>query len=54
MVHSDPGMEVRIHVVITTSDAYKSLWSEQDGDVPFLHKLQQDFFFSLQNISGVF
>ncbi len=30
-------------VVITTSGAFKSLWSEQDGDLTFLHKIQ--FFF---------
>ncbi len=27
-------------VVITTSGAFKSLWSEQDGDLTFLHKIQ--------------
>ncbi len=32
-------------VVITTSGAFKSLWSEQDGDLTFLHKTQ--WFFKL-------
>ncbi len=32
-------------VVITTSGAFKSLWSEQDGDLTFLHKIQ--FFLTL-------
>ncbi len=27
-------------VVITTSGAFKSLWSEQDGDLTFLHKIK--------------
>ncbi len=30
-------------VVITTSGAFKSLWSEQDGDLTFLHKIKLFF-----------
>ncbi len=30
-------------VVIRTSGAFKSLWSEQDGDLTFLHKIQLFF-----------
>ncbi len=33
-------------VVITTSGAFKSLWSEQDGDLTFLHKIQLFFNFT--------
>lgn len=31
-------------VVIKMSGAFKYLWSEQDGNAPFLHKILQVFF----------
>ncbi len=39
---SPPGKFVLTswQVVITTSGAFKSLWSELDGDLTFLHKIQ--------------
>ncbi len=46
---SPPGKFVLTswQIVITTSGAFKSLWSEQDGDLTFLHKIQW-FFLTLQ------
>ncbi len=35
-------------VVITTSGAFKSLWSEQDGDLTFLQKF--NYFFNSTSI----
>lgn len=38
---SPTGKFMSGEVVITMSDTFKSHWSEQDGDVPFLQKIQQ-------------
>ncbi len=45
LLSSPPGTFVLTswQVVITTSGAFKSLWSEQDGDLTFLHKIQWFF-----------
>ncbi len=40
-----PGKFILVswEVVIMMSGAFKSLWLEQDGNVPFLHEIQQEF-----------
>ncbi len=40
IVRSHRSIVMDITYVITTSGAFKSLWSEQDGDLTFLHKIQ--------------
>lgn len=57
-MHSSPPGKFAFmswEVVMTTSGVFKYLWSEQNGNAPFLHTIQQDILtLNIQNVHCVF